>query len=65
MDNENKELDQLEKREKEEFQRNPLVNLAQSINHATFGNPTATAKIGCLPSIIMIMVILILYWILR
>lgn len=65
MDNEYNDLDQLEKWEREEFQKNPFVNLAQSVNNATFGSPLATARIGCLPSIILIVVILILYWILR
>ena len=61
----NKKIDQWEKREKEEFQKNPLVNLGQSFNNAEFGNMRAFSQIGCIPTIILIVVILILYWSLK
>jgi len=61
----NQDNDQWDKSEMEELQKNPFINLAQSINNASFGNHRAFSKIGCLPSIIFIVVILMLYWILR
>jgi ABC-type dipeptide/oligopeptide/nickel transport system permease subunit len=63
MDNQNN--DQWDKRERKEFEENPMVNLGQSINNAEFGYMRTFSQIGCLPSIILIVVILILYWILR
>lgn len=53
------EKDEFEKLREKEWKRNPMINLADSINRSMVGDPSALAKGGCLTNIITIVIIVI------
>lgn len=50
--------DELDKRQKEEWKRNPIINLADSINRSMVGDLGAFAKNGCLTNILGLVIII-------
>lgn len=51
--------DDLEKSRKKEWERNPMINLADSINRSMVGDPSALGNGGCLTKIIALVIIVI------
>lgn len=58
------ELDKEDKRQIEEYEKHPMINLADSINRYRFGDLVWLTKLGCLTKIIIaiFMGILFLYF---
>lgn len=46
-------------------EKGAFEHLSDSINHAQMGNLNNLAKIGWIPSLILIAIIIILYWIFK
>ena len=45
--------------QKNEHRKNPMITLADSVNHSMIGDPGALAKGGCLSRIIILAIIII------
>ena len=51
--------DEQDKRQMKEWKRNPMINLADSINRSMVGDPGAFAKNGCLTNILVLFILII------
>ncbi len=52
--------DELDKRQQKEWKRNPMINLADSINRSMVGDLRAFVKNGCLTNILVLVIIIII-----
>ncbi|HJF30351.1 MAG TPA: hypothetical protein K8V56_01065 [Sporosarcina psychrophila] len=47
----------MEKEDKDKRERNPMINLADSVNRSMVGDPSALGNSGCLTKIIALVII--------
>ncbi|WP_242830556.1 DUF6366 family protein [Desulfitobacterium hafniense] len=55
------EQDKHEKRKREEYEKHPMINFADSVNRSQFGDLRGLTQGGCLNQIITIIVIAVLF----
>jgi Family of unknown function (DUF6366) len=60
----NDEQDREEKRRKEEYKKNPMANVADSMNRNMFGDLSQLTKGGCLTRIITSVIIVVMVYLL-
>ena len=53
-----------EKRKREEYKRNPMLNFADSMNRSQFGDLRELTKGGCLSQIITTVIVIIILFLL-
>lgn len=51
--------DDLEKIQKKEYEKNPMINLSDSVNRSMFGDLNALGNVGCLTKVIILAIIVI------
>ena len=58
------EQDKHEKHKREEYEKNPMINFADSVNRSQFGDLRGLAQGGCLNQIITTVIIIVVLFIL-